>query len=120
MNAQLKAALASYARSVLSAAIALYLSGVTDPVKLLTALAAGLLPVALRYLNPKDAAFGRVSKDAVPAKLMDGEAIIPKEYIEKNKDAIQNLVKAYADYSNAQRAAKPGTGKTVRKTAPKK
>ena len=97
MNAKLKAALASYARSVLSAAVALYLAGVTDPVQLLTALAAGLLPVAIRYANPKDAAFGRVAEEAVLAYLPKGEAVIPKEYLDKNKDAIENLVKAYND-----------------------
>ena len=118
MNAKIKAMIASYARSVLSAAIALYLAGVTDPVQLLSALAAGLLPVALRYLNPKDPAFGRVSdevKEVILARLPDGEALIPKEYIERNEKAIQNIVKAYADLNNEKRAAtKP------RKTTPKK
>lgn len=60
MNAQLKAALASYGRSVLSAATALYLAGVTDPVDLLWSLAAAVLPVAIRAINPNDKAFGRV------------------------------------------------------------
>lgn len=115
MNNKLKAALASYARSVMSAAIALYLAGVTDPVQLLSALAAGLLPVALRYLNPKDAAFGRIAEEVIPAVLPDGDAIIPKEYLEKNKEAIQNLVKAYADNENIKRAAKPGSRKTPAK-----
>lgn len=117
MNATIKALLASYGRSVLSAAVALYLAGVTDPVQLLSALAAGLLPVAIRYINPKDAAFGRVSnevKDVILARLPDGEAVIPKEYIEKNEKAIQNIVKAYADLNNAKRAASP------RKTPTKK
>jgi hypothetical protein len=85
------------------------LSGVTDPVKLLTALVAGLLPVAIRYFNPKDAAFGKVAEDLIPARLMDGEAIIPKEYLEKNKEAIENLVKAYQ-----------ANNKPVKKPAPKK
>lgn len=60
MNAKTKALLASYGRSVLGAALALYLSGVTDPVDLLNALVAALVPVAIRYINPNDAAFGRV------------------------------------------------------------
>ena len=59
-NEQIKAMLASYGRSVLSAAAALYLAGVTDPLDLLWALAAAVLPVALRAINPKDKAFGRV------------------------------------------------------------
>lgn len=60
MNAKTKALLASYGRSVLGAAIALYLSGVTDPVQLANALLAALVPVAIRYINPNDLAFGRV------------------------------------------------------------
>lgn len=60
MNAKTKALLASYGRSVLGAALALYLAGVTDPVQLLDALLAALVPVAIRYINPNDPAFGRV------------------------------------------------------------
>lgn len=62
MNAQLKALLASYGRSVLSAASALYLAGVTDPLDLLWSLVAAVLPVAIRYVNPNDPAFGRTPK----------------------------------------------------------
>lgn len=62
MNKQLKALVASYARSVLSAASALYLAGVTDPLDLLWSLVAAVLPVALRYINPNDPAFGRTPK----------------------------------------------------------
>lgn len=58
----MKALLASYGRSVLSAATALYLAGVTDPLDLLWSLVAAVLPVALRYINPSDAAFGRTPK----------------------------------------------------------
>ena len=118
MNAKLKAAIASYARSVLSAAIALYLAGVTDPVQLLSALAAGLVPVAIRAVNPKDAAFGKVAEDILPARLMDGEAIIPKEYLEKNKEAIENLVKAYNEANKPVKKAP--AKKAAPKTAPKK
>jgi hypothetical protein len=62
MNEQLKAMLASYGRSVLGAVIALYMSGVTDPQQLVYALVAALAPVALRYINPNDKAFGRLPK----------------------------------------------------------
>jgi hypothetical protein len=55
---QLKNMLASYARSVLGAATALYLAGVTDPADLAYSLLAALLPVALRAINPNDPAFG--------------------------------------------------------------
>jgi hypothetical protein len=63
MNAQIKALVASYGRSVLSAAAALYLAGVTDPLDLLWSLVAAVLPVAIRYINPKDKAFGVVPKE---------------------------------------------------------
>ena len=58
--AQLKPALASYGRSILGAASALYLAGVTDPLDLAWSLVAALLPVILRAVNPNDAAFGIV------------------------------------------------------------
>ena len=57
---QLKALLASYGRSVLGAASALYLAGVTDPADLVWSLLAALIPVVLRAVNPNDAAFGIV------------------------------------------------------------
>jgi hypothetical protein len=125
-NTQIKALLASYGRSVLGAAVALYLSGVTDPIKLLAALAAGLLPVAIRFFNPKDVAFGKVAEIAkaeVLAVLPKGEAIIPKEYLDANKEAIENLVKTYNDINNAQTkkapAKKPVAKKPTDPKAPK-
>lgn len=71
-NDKTKAMLASYGRSVLGAAIALYMSGVTDPKDLWAALVAALAPVALRALNPNDKAFGilpevKVVKEALEA-----------------------------------------------------
>jgi len=57
---QLKAMLASYGRSILGAATALYASGVTDPKTLAYSLLGALIPVALRAANPSDAAFGRM------------------------------------------------------------
>jgi len=64
MNEQIKALLASYGRSVLGAAIALYMSGVTDPKTLAYSLLAALAPVALRAINPNDLAFGRLPEAA--------------------------------------------------------
>jgi hypothetical protein len=61
---QLQAMLASYGRSVLGAAIALYMSGVTDPKTLAYSLVAAIAPVALRALNPNDKAFGRLPEVA--------------------------------------------------------
>jgi hypothetical protein len=57
---QLKAMLASYGRSVLGAAIALYASGVTDPKTLAYSLLGAIAPVALRAVNPNDKAFGKL------------------------------------------------------------
>ena len=54
-----KAALASYGRSFLSACIAVYLAGVTDPKAIIGAGVAAILPVLLRWLNPNDPAFGK-------------------------------------------------------------
>jgi hypothetical protein len=55
---QIKNMLASYGRSVLAAATALYLAGVTDPADLAYSLLAAIIPVALRAVNPNDTAFG--------------------------------------------------------------
>jgi hypothetical protein len=57
---QLKAVLASYGRSVLGAAIALYASGVTDPKTLAYSLLGAIVPVALRAVNPNDKSFGKM------------------------------------------------------------
>jgi hypothetical protein len=57
-NKQLKSMLASYGRSLLAAASALYLAGVTDPADLAYSLLAAVIPVALRAVNPNDSAFG--------------------------------------------------------------
>jgi len=49
---------ASWARSFLAAMITVYVTGVTDPKAILMGGIAAVAPVALRYLNPKDSAFG--------------------------------------------------------------
>jgi hypothetical protein len=55
---QNKAMIASYARSVLGAGVAVYAS--TGDVKMAAnALWAAALPVIMRYLNPNDKAFGK-------------------------------------------------------------
>ncbi len=56
---QAQAMAASYGRSFASACIAVYLAGVTDPKAIGAAGLAAVLPVLLRWLNPKDAAYGR-------------------------------------------------------------
>jgi hypothetical protein len=58
---ELKAIGASYGRSALAGALAVYMTGETDPKKLAWGLFAGIVPVLMRYLNPKDVAFGAKS-----------------------------------------------------------
>ena len=54
-----KAMLASYGRSMLAAVVALAVTGSADPADFVKAAAAALVPVLIRYVNPKDLAFGR-------------------------------------------------------------
>ena len=60
MSKEIQALLASYARSVFAGAATLYLAGVTEPKDLVWSLAAALAPVAMRYFNPNDKAFGKL------------------------------------------------------------
>jgi hypothetical protein len=53
-----KALAASWGRSFMAAALALYMAGVTDPKTLAMAGVAAVAPVILRWLNPKDQSFG--------------------------------------------------------------
>jgi len=53
-----KALAASWLRSFLAAALAVFMAGVTDPKTIAYAGAAAIAPVVLRYLNPKDKDFG--------------------------------------------------------------
>jgi hypothetical protein len=57
-----KALLASWGRSFLAASLALYMTGEQNPKTLLMAGIAAILPVVLRWLNPKDTAFGLSGK----------------------------------------------------------
>jgi len=59
---EIKETAASWARSFLAAALAMYMAGVTDPKSLAMGGVAAIAPVVLRWLNPKDAAFGVKSK----------------------------------------------------------
>ena len=77
MNEQVKALLASYGRSVLGAGLALYMSGVTDLKTLAYSLLAALAPVALRAINPNDAAFGRLPEAA------EVDAVVKKATVKK-------------------------------------
>lgn len=64
IEARHKAMFASYARSVLAAVLAVVATGNTNPADLLKAAVAAAVPPILRWLNPKDPAFGRGSDEA--------------------------------------------------------
>jgi len=55
---QAKAMLASWARSSVAGALAVYMSGNTNPKDLALGLLAGVVPLAMRWANPNDMAFG--------------------------------------------------------------
>jgi hypothetical protein len=56
---QAKSMLASWARSSVAGALAVYMTGNTNVKDLAMGLVAGLVPVLARWANPNDAAFGR-------------------------------------------------------------
>jgi len=56
---QAKAMLASWLRSSIAGALAVYMSGNTNPKDLALGLVAGLVPVVARWANPNDVSFGR-------------------------------------------------------------
>jgi hypothetical protein len=55
---QAKAMLASWARSSVAGALAVYMTGSTNPRDLAMGLVAGIIPVLARWANPNDIAFG--------------------------------------------------------------
>jgi len=56
---QLKAIAASWLRSSVAGALAVYMSGNQDPKALAMGLVAGIVPVLARWANPNDMSFGR-------------------------------------------------------------
>jgi hypothetical protein len=76
MNNKMKQMLASYGRSVLGAATAMYASGVTDPETLVYSLIGAIVPVALRAVNPNDKAFGRMPAESdIEAALKNAKVV---------------------------------------------
>ncbi len=67
LTPQVKAMLASWARSFIAAVVALYSAGQTDPAVLLNAGIAAVVPVIIRFLNKKDPAFGLIAKKVLDA-----------------------------------------------------
>ena len=55
---QAKAMLASWARSSIAGALAVWMTGNTNPKDLAMGLVAGLVPVMARWANPNDVSFG--------------------------------------------------------------
>jgi hypothetical protein len=53
-----KAMLASWARSSIAGALAVYMTGNTNPKDLALGLLAGVVPLAMRWANPNDVSFG--------------------------------------------------------------
>ena len=56
---QFKAIAASWVRSSVAGALAVYLTGNTNPKDLAMGLVAGIVPVLARWANPNDMSFGR-------------------------------------------------------------
>ena len=61
MNAKLQAMFASYGRSVVGAVVAVYMTGSTTPSDYAKAAVAALIPPIMRWVNPKDPAYGRTA-----------------------------------------------------------
>lgn len=87
MNEQIKKVLASYGRSVLGAATALYASGVTDPQTLAYALLGALVPVILRAANPSDTAFGKMPSVEEVDKAVRNAKVVKKAPAKKKAAA---------------------------------
>ena len=56
--------LQSYGRSFLGASLALYMAGNTDAYTYLYAFVAAFAPVAIRFFNKNDIAFGKISANS--------------------------------------------------------
>jgi hypothetical protein len=80
MNAKLKAAVESYARSFVVAAIAVYSAGETDLKAIAIAGLAAVAGPAIRAINPKDPAFGFIA-NAVDAEIK----VLAKKSAKKKK-----------------------------------
>lgn len=83
MNEKMKAMLASYGRSILGAASTLYLAGVTDPKDLVWSLVGAIAPVALRYANPNDPAFGRMPEVKEVEEALKDVKVVKKKAVKK-------------------------------------
>lgn len=62
ISKQTKAVISSYIRVAVATVMTLVLAGETEPKKFVAAVVAALFPPIVRWLNPKDSAFGKGSK----------------------------------------------------------
>jgi hypothetical protein len=104
------AMLQSYGRSFIGAALALYLTGSTDWQDYVYALVAAFAPVAIRYFNKNDIAFGRISGNSTPADLAT-EAVKTLEKVVKAKPV--------AKVPAAKKASSPAKKSTAKKATSK-
>lgn len=74
----MKKALASYGRSVIGSATAMYAAGITDPETLAYSLLGAIIPVALRAINPNDPAFGRLPDVKEVEKALKSAKVVKK------------------------------------------
>jgi hypothetical protein len=66
-----KEMLQSYGRSFLGAALALYMAGNTDAYTYLYAFVAAFAPVAIRFFNKNDIAFGKISGNSTSQEVAE-------------------------------------------------
>ena len=99
----------SYARSILGSALALYMAGITDPYLYLNALVAALAPVAIRYFNKNDIAFGNISGKSTPDEVA--------AEVTKAVKKVQN--KPVIKPSPVNKTATPAKKSTAKKTTSK-
>lgn len=124
MNNSTKAMLSSYGRSTLGAALALYMSGVTDPYAYVYALVAAVAPVAIRFFNKNDIAFGSINGNSTPDQLatealkaIDAIAKKAAKPVAKKSDA--KIAEKRDATRAAGRSAAPAKKSTAKKTTSK-
>lgn len=104
------AILQSYGRSILGAVLALYLAGTTDAYAYLYAFVAAVAPVAIRYFNKNDIAFGKISGSSTAED-------VATEVVKAVKKATSKTPSTPAKKAASKPATKPVAKKTTAKKA---
>jgi hypothetical protein len=99
MSKELKAMAASWARSFVAAVAALASIGETDPLLLVNAGLAAVIPVIIRYVNSKDPAFGRIASSVLAAA---GDAVSKKAAAQSFKRRANVLSQKWTLFPNRQ------------------